>query len=193
MINHKGQTALMLAAGAGMKSLVLSLLRCHVSEMTADCEGRTALQYALEAKENQRAIVSALLGLKDGKGKGNVELVAITYANGEVVDRLVEKSDPWVREKILELKKQVEGKTMDVFLEEDDLWSVCGKQRKRKPRRRLRGDARDRLGWTRLGGGGCARRARGRVDAESRRKALRCERRTSRARSTVDELCPNER
>lgn len=141
----------MLAAREGMKSLVTSLLRCRVSEMTVDCEGRTALQYALEAKENQKAIVSALLGLKEGKGKANVELVVITYANGKVVDGLVEQSDPWVKEKMLELKKQVEGKKLDVFVEEDDLWSVCWKQRKGRERRRLRGDASDRLGWREFG------------------------------------------
>ena len=163
-MNHKGQTALMLAAREGMKSLVFSLLRCKMSEMTADCEGRTVLQYALEAKENQRAIVSALLGLKDGKGKENVELVAMTFANGEVVDRLVEKSDPWVKEKMLELKKQVEGNVMDVFLEEDDLWSVCRKQSKTKRRRRPREDDLDCPESTKLELNDCETRWKERFD-----------------------------
>ena len=36
-VNHKGQTALMLAAREGMLLLVRCLLRCKVSEMTVDC------------------------------------------------------------------------------------------------------------------------------------------------------------
>ena len=124
-VNHKGQTALMLAAREGMLLLVRCLLRCKVSEMTVDCEGHTVLQYALEAKQHQYGIVSSILGLKEGKGRVNTELVAMTFANGEEVDKLLEKSEPSVKEKLMELKKAIGGKKNVVFIEEDDMYSTC--------------------------------------------------------------------
>ena len=46
--NHQGQTALMLAAERGMYSLVRRLLHCHISTTSVDCEGRSAIRYALK-------------------------------------------------------------------------------------------------------------------------------------------------
>ena len=83
------------------------------------------LQYALEAKQHQYGIVSSILGLKEGKGRVNTELVAMTFANGEEVDKLLEKSEPSVKEKLMELKKAIGGKKNVVFIEEDDLYSIC--------------------------------------------------------------------
>lgn len=65
-VNHKGQTALMLAAREGMLHLVQRLLHCHMSVMTIDSEGKTVLHYALQAKINQLPIVSCLLNMPKG-------------------------------------------------------------------------------------------------------------------------------
>mgnify|MGYP001633717661 FL=1 len=46
-VNHKGQTALMLAAEKGMSVIVRRLLQCHVSVTPVDGNGKTALHYSL--------------------------------------------------------------------------------------------------------------------------------------------------
>ena len=62
-VNHKGQTALMLAAREGMLLLIRRLLHCQMSVLSIDSQGKTVLYYALQAKVNQMLIICALLNI----------------------------------------------------------------------------------------------------------------------------------
>ena len=146
-VNHKGQTALMLAAREGMLLLIRRLLHCQMSVLSIDSQGKTVLYYALQAKVNQMLIVCALLNIPktyditmiDSKcywlivvwfvgiksNHINVDLLVSTFYDGSIPGEICELCDPAVLELLQALMKHVEIPEKITFVEEDDLFIVC--------------------------------------------------------------------
>lgn len=149
-VNHKGQTALMLAAREGMLHLVQRLLHCHMSVMTIDSEGKTVLHYALQAKINQLPIVSCLLNMPKGfklesinmdcsgyvfllllgikSNEIKVDLLLSTFYGGSISEEIRNGCDLSVLELLNSLLKFTEVSNKIVFVDEDDLSFVCSSQ-----------------------------------------------------------------
>lgn len=149
-VNHKGQTALMLAAREGMFHLVQQLLHCHMSIMTIDSEGKTVLHYALQAKINQLPIVSCLLNIPKGyklesmdmecsdllfllvigikSNEVRMDLLLSTFYGGSISEEIKNGCDSSVVELLNSLLKFTVVSNRIVFVEEDDLSFVCSSQ-----------------------------------------------------------------
>ena len=142
-MNHKSQTALMLAAEAGMVLLVKRLISCKLSLLSTDEREQTVLHYALRATKNQMELVCLLLGVPKGVdvqmvnascrgilrnsvvgievNRVNVDLLHATFRGGVITDEEKKLCDSSVLELLSALLHNTNISEKLVFVDEDDL------------------------------------------------------------------------